>query len=219
MMRVVTLCLLLGAPEGPLLVCKESDAAFCARLGGSGRTPGTDACGAGRTVDCGPCRLPSATHPPSNSLCDEDDETFCARLGKNCGEVSGLDACGKPRTARCGPGGTVRAGTCAEQIAIVPDPCIDDSGKNAANDNLEIYCHEGVMRFCLSGEACPWRAGPAPRTKSTCSAAGLERTAMATLRGKAGECALPMGARVVCCYPDDKARQLGTALLSAGDCP
>jgi hypothetical protein len=139
-------------------------------------------------------------------------------LGSNCGQIVAPDACGTVREVHCGPGSGVNDCGDSELITVVPDACIDDSGTSAINDNLEIYCQEGVMRFCLSGEACPWRSGPVPRTKSTCSAAGLSRPAMATLRGSAS-CAFPWGARTICCYSKDDRSKLGTALMSAGDCP
>ena len=59
-------------------------------------------------------------------------------------------------------------------IAVIADECMDDGGKNAVGDALEVYCVDGTARFCLSGEACPWRNGtPAHDDGATCSRAGL----------------------------------------------
>ena len=60
------------------------------------------------------------------------------------------------------------------QIASVPDACMDDGGGTGIDDSLEIYCVHGITRFCLSGEACPWRADPDFDDGTTCSRAGLD---------------------------------------------
>ncbi|HTM20062.1 MAG TPA: hypothetical protein VL172_06140 [Kofleriaceae bacterium] len=63
-------------------------------------------------------------------------------------------------------------------IATIGDECMDDGGVNGVGDGLEIYCSRGLTRFCLSGEACPWRDGrPAVDDGTTCSHAGLEDSA------------------------------------------
>ena len=67
------------------------------------------------------------------------------------------------------------------KIFEVPDSCINDGGVNAAGDSLEIYCVCNRARFCLSGEACPWRI-PTVETADngrTCSRAGLTSSYMA----------------------------------------
>lgn len=43
------------------------------------------------------------------------------------------------------------------KIDTIPDQCIDDGGANGGSDNLEIYCYNNLIRFCLSNESCPWR--------------------------------------------------------------
>ncbi|HTJ42765.1 MAG TPA: hypothetical protein VL463_11765 [Kofleriaceae bacterium] len=59
-------------------------------------------------------------------------------------------------------------------IATIPDECMDDGGRNGVGDALEIYCVNGITRFCLSGESCKWRSGaPAHDDGTTCSRAGL----------------------------------------------
>ena len=67
-------------------------------------------------------------------------------------------------------------------IQVVPDECMHDGGGSAAGDSLEVYCHLGTARFCLSGEACPWRGGETPASggDATCSRAGLDAEWMAT---------------------------------------
>jgi hypothetical protein len=42
-------------------------------------------------------------------------------------------------------------------IYTISDECIDDWGTSAGGDNLEIYCVNGIPRFCLSNENCKWR--------------------------------------------------------------
>jgi hypothetical protein len=39
----------------------------------------------------------------------------------------------------------------------IPNGAMDDTGSSGSNDNMEIYCRNGIARFCLSKEACPWR--------------------------------------------------------------
>ena len=46
-------------------------------------------------------------------------------------------------------------------IHVVSDECMHDGGNSAVGDSLEVYCHLGTARFCLSGEECPWREAPA----------------------------------------------------------
>jgi len=66
-------------------------------------------------------------------------------------------------------------------IYVIPDECMHDGGKSAAGDSLEVYCHLGTARFCLSGEECPWRdEAPAGGSDETCSGAGLNGEWMAT---------------------------------------
>jgi hypothetical protein len=186
--------------------CSETTDAFCARFGGCGSVSGVDRCGVARTADCGSC--PVQDMPDPN--CSEDDAAFCKRLGKNCGEVSSIDACGELRRVRCGP--TAADGSNGSLVLDVPDGCINDSGESAAGDSLEVYCVDDVMRFCLSGEMCPWRGGLAPPTESTCSPSGLLDPEMATIFMQ-GDCRQGLDAAAVCCYPN------GVAVLSQTSCP
>ena len=55
------------------------------------------------------------------------------------------------------------------------DADVDDGGSSSRNDGLEVFCINGSARFCLTGEACPWRAGtPAVDDGRSCSSAGLD---------------------------------------------
>ncbi len=65
-------------------------------------------------------------------------------------------------------------------IHVVSDECMHEGGESAAGDSLEVYCHLGTARFCLSGEECPWREAPASGGDETCSRAGLDAEWMAT---------------------------------------
>jgi hypothetical protein len=59
-------------------------------------------------------------------------------------------------------------------VATIPDACMDDGGSTGVGDSLEVYCFHDKARFCLSGEACPWRAHlPASDDGRTCSHAGI----------------------------------------------
>ena len=84
-------------------------------------------------------------------------------------------------------------------ITTVPDKCIDDGGQTGADDVLEVYCDQGLARFCLSREACPWRDGQSTPDMVTCSASGLSSDYMArTIRGCTGW----QGYDLYCCSPD-----------------
>lgn len=63
----------------------------------------------------------------------------------------------------------------------IPDGSLNDGGGTSAGDSLEVYCFSGVARWCLSGEACPWRGASSDTTGGkTCSRAGLGSDWMAT---------------------------------------
>ena len=60
------------------------------------------------------------------------------------------------------------------KIHTIPDNSINDGGGTSAGDALEVYCFDGVARWCLSGEACPWKGASSDTTGGkTCSRAGL----------------------------------------------
>ena len=60
------------------------------------------------------------------------------------------------------------------RVLVLGDRDIDDGGFSSGGDGLEFYCINGSFRFCLTGEACPWRAGaPAVDNGQSCSSAGL----------------------------------------------
>jgi len=61
-------------------------------------------------------------------------------------------------------------------IHTINDACMDDGGQSSAGDNLEVYCANGIPRFCLSGEYCPWRSVASANPAQTCSTDGLGST-------------------------------------------
>jgi hypothetical protein len=65
-------------------------------------------------------------------------------------------------------------------IGSISDGCLDDGGGTSGSDNLEVYCFEGITRFCLSGESCQWRNGfPSTDDGTTCESSGLTSDYMA----------------------------------------
>jgi hypothetical protein len=84
-------------------------------------------------------------------------------------------------------------------IHTIPDGCMDDGGRSAGGDSLQVYCVNGVARFCLSGESCPWRSGSNPGDTVTCSRGGLGSDYMAS----AG-CSLYAGRRNYYCDPQSR---------------
>lgn len=67
-------------------------------------------------------------------------------------------------------------------VQVIPDPNLDDGGRNAINDDLQVYCENGLSRFCLSNEpACPWDPNRPSNTtyssQQTCSTSGIDSTA------------------------------------------
>jgi hypothetical protein len=74
--------------------------------------------------------------------------------------------------ARCD---TEEARTCVGSglVQLIPDDCVGDGGLSVGGDSIEVYCVNGISRFCLSGEGCPWRNALID-TPETCSRAGLD---------------------------------------------
>ncbi len=65
-------------------------------------------------------------------------------------------------------------------IQTISDGCVaSDGGGSGRDDTLQIYCSNGITRFCLSGEACPWRTGAVTSDAVTCSRSGLASDFMA----------------------------------------
>jgi len=85
-------------------------------------------------------------------------------------------------------------------VHTVPDACMDDGGTSGIGDALEVYCCDGTSRFCLSGEACPWRAGYTDDF-ATCSRAGLATDYLAST-----SCSEWKGHRDYYCGPDGQIR-------------
>ncbi len=62
-------------------------------------------------------------------------------------------------------------------IFFYGDGEVDDGGSTRNGDGLEVFCFNGIARFCLTNETCPWRAGPpAVDDGRSCSSAGLSAT-------------------------------------------
>ncbi|MDO9022606.1 MAG: hypothetical protein Q8S73_43930 [Deltaproteobacteria bacterium] len=58
---------------------------------------------------------------------------------------------------------------------LLSDSEVEDGGSTRNGDGLEVFCINGSARFCLTNEACPWRAGtPAVDDGRSCSSAGLD---------------------------------------------
>lgn len=103
-------------------------------------------------------------------------------LDDNCNgkvdDVAGTDAGTTPVGPPCQGTGLM--------FASVGDECIDDGGGSATGDTLMVYCVNDIARFCLSGEACPWRDGQTTPDTVTCSNAGLSSTYFASARDTCG---------------------------------
>ena len=115
---------------------------------------GTETCVAGKWVNC------DAT-VPSTEVCDGSDN--------DCDGATDEGWSAKCQDITCSGNG---------HIQTIPDGCINDGGGSAGGDTLQIFCCSGIARFCLSGEACPWRDG-CVETNDTCSRAGLGSDYMA----------------------------------------
>jgi hypothetical protein len=64
-------------------------------------------------------------------------------------------------------------------IHVISDGCINDGGGSSGGDAVQVYCVNNIARFCLSGEACPWRSSPTFDDGSTCERSGLGSDYMA----------------------------------------
>jgi hypothetical protein len=87
------------------------------------------------------------------------------------------------------------------QIWVSTDECIDDGGTNEGGDLLEVYCVNNIARFCLSHEACPWRAGGTTSDEVTCGASGLSGGYMANT---VGGCMAWEAHDLFCCSPEGR---------------
>jgi hypothetical protein len=65
-------------------------------------------------------------------------------------------------------------------IHTISDGCMDDGGGSSGGDSLQVYCVNGIARFCLSGEACAWRSSPSFDDGTTCERSGLGSDYMAS---------------------------------------
>lgn len=113
-------------------------------------------------TDTGPTNIESCTggiDDDCNGYTDCADGTCCAD-----------GACGS--TAFCCTGTGL--------VHTIGNTCMTDFGSTGSSDSLEVYCCDGIARFCLSGETCPWRTGCGAPTEETCSRSGLSTDQMAT---------------------------------------
>jgi putative metal-binding protein len=119
----------------------------------------------------------------TGTTCNDDaasiTETCADGIDNDCnGFVDCQDApcCADPA---CSGGAYCCTGT--GLVHTIANTCMTDYGMTSSSDNLEVYCCNGIARFCLSGETCPWRAGcGATTTTDTCSRSGLASDLMAT---------------------------------------
>lgn len=108
---------------------------------------GTQSCAGGGWGDC------TGSVLPAKETCDGvHDENCDGTVDEGC-----------PMHCTGGPG----------LILTVPDACVDDYGSSSSGDSLEVYCFAGIVRFCLSGEACPWRGATSASDSKNCVTSGL----------------------------------------------
>lgn len=115
---------------------------------------GIETCVAGEWVNCD-----AAT--PTTEVCDDNDN--------DCDGATDEGWSAECQDITCNGNG---------HIQTIPDGCINDGGMSAGGDALQVFCCFGIARFCLSGEACPWRNG-CVESNDTCSRAGLGSDFMA----------------------------------------
>jgi len=89
-------------------------------------------------------------------------------------DCNGMTDCGDPA---CSSGAYCCTGV--GKVHTISNSCNNDFGTSGSSDVVEVYCCDGQARFCLSGEACPWRNGCITSDK-TCSHAGLSGDILAT---------------------------------------
>ena len=111
------------------------------------------------------CEVDLRTSPANCGGCGRTGTEVCDGADNDCDGLvdEGFSATGCVSLACTGSG----------VIRTIGNECLDDFGQSAGSDTLQVYCVAGVARFCLSGEACPWRAGTTTTAAVTCSRAGL----------------------------------------------
>lgn len=129
--------------------------------------------------------------PPPIDACVATTEVCNGGTDEDCNEMTD---CGDPAC-----GGTAYCCSGTGKIFSIPNNCNDDHGTTGSSDQVEVYCCDGQTRFCLSGEACPWRVGCIASAK-TCSHAGLSDDILAI-----ATCNKFMGITTYGCSPDEQA--------------
>jgi hypothetical protein len=134
-------------------------------------------------------------HPITNLI---ENQAIKTNLDKAINTYLYVKGCNHPKASNYDQRASVDDGTCIDPPVIprnlrcsgtglvesIADGCVDDGGRNSGNDYVQIFCCNGMKRFCLSGEACSWRSGcPAQNVDNgrTCSRSGLGNDWMATV--------------------------------------
>lgn len=154
-------------------------------------------------ANCGRCGVACATPPGGSAVCAGGNCGVTCAMGRgdcdgnvangcevNLGsDVMNCGACGRRGTEVCNGAdddcdgivdegfsatGCVALGcTGSGLVYTIPDGCMDDGGASSGGDALQVFCVDGISRFCLSGEACPWRSGQVTSQTQSCSHSGL----------------------------------------------
>ncbi len=121
----------------------------------------------------GACVCPTGVHGDVCEFTCADESEVCDGADNDCN--GGVDEFFAPFPA-------CHSLSCSGEglIHTIPDGCINDGGGSAGGDSLQVYCRNGIARFCLSGESCAWRSGAASSTDfRSCSRSGLGSDYMA----------------------------------------
>ncbi|MEZ4406047.1 MAG: hypothetical protein R3A52_06195 [Polyangiales bacterium] len=158
----------------------NTSTAHCGRCGGacpsganSTATCAGGACGLTCAAGFGNCDGSAANGCEANLATDQANCGACGRRGVEACNGVDDDCDGVVDEGYSATGCISLTCTGTGLVANIPDGCIDDGGASAGGDALQVYCVNGISRFCLSGEACPWRSGQVTADTQTCSRSGL----------------------------------------------